>query len=51
VMGVLFPADLGKIEQVLRERKDIENRNWLATESLEDIVKENKAHGLDSASH
>jgi hypothetical protein len=42
---IVFPKDKDKIMKELRKR-DKANMNWLPGESLADIVKENKKHGV-----
>jgi hypothetical protein len=49
IMMVMFPDDRDKIESVLLARFNIGTRNWTPGESLQDLVKENKEHGLDDA--
>jgi len=46
-MGVLFPEDVDAIEAVLLKRPDPNTRNWCARESLEDLKRENIAHGIE----
>jgi len=42
---IVFPRDKNKIMEALRLR-DRENMNWIPGESLQDILDENKAHGV-----
>jgi len=42
---VVFPKDMEKIMMELRKRKP-KNMNWYPGETLEDIIKENKEHGI-----
>jgi hypothetical protein len=46
---VIVPDDLAEIEVVLSRRLDMTNRNWLPTETLIDLKRENREHGLDDA--
>lgn len=46
VIKVVFPANAKEIETVLMRRFDFYNRNWLLSESVEDLRRENIAHGI-----
>jgi hypothetical protein len=51
---VRFPADRERIETLLLRRKTLhplraENRNWVASETMEDLERENRDHGLDDS--
>lgn len=46
---VILPADIETIEQVLLARPDVQTRNWLPAESVDDLVQENTDHGLEAA--
>ena len=48
-MRVVFPEHAKEIEGVLLSRQ-IENRNYLHSESVSDLLRENREHGLDNAS-
>lgn len=43
---IKFPKDMPMIEAILIERDDPLNKNWMLTESIEDLEAENVAHGL-----
>jgi hypothetical protein len=47
VMTIEFPTDREAIEAALLKRPEMENRNWQPSESVDDLMGENKAHGLD----
>jgi len=49
VMTIEFPTAAAReaIEAALLKRLEMENRNWQPGESLDDLMGENKAHGLD----
>ena len=42
-----FPTERRKIEQVLGLRPNPENRHWEPDETLEDLVRENRDHGVE----
>lgn len=46
VFNVVWPADRETIEATVADRP-ILNRNWLPDESLDLLLEENMAHGLD----
>lgn len=46
---VIFPKDWERIEQILLMRPNPWNRNWETHETIEDLEKENTAHGLEHA--
>jgi hypothetical protein len=43
---VVFPLNRAAIEAVLVKRPGLANRNWWPSESLEDLERENDAHGV-----
>ena len=43
---VKFPPKMRRIEAILIERDDPLNKNWMLTESVEDLEAENVAHGF-----
>jgi hypothetical protein len=45
---VLFPDERKRIDSLLARRPIPERRNWYPPESVEDLIEENKAHGLVS---
>lgn len=45
---VILPADIEGIERVLLARPDVACRNWLPSESVDDLVRENRDHGLET---
>lgn len=45
--SVTFPPDRRRINAVLSRRPVPETRNWFPGETLESLVEENAAHGLD----
>ena len=47
VMTIEFPADRAAIEEALLKRPEMETRNWLPGESVDDLITENRKHGLD----
>lgn len=44
---LIWPADPDAIEAILMLRPDMRTRNWHPGESLEDLLAENVAHGID----
>jgi hypothetical protein len=46
VMAVVFPDDREAIEAELLRRPDIGTRNWLPTETVNDLASESAAHGV-----
>ncbi len=42
---IRFPDDMPLINAVLGARKVPQTRNWLLTETVADLIAENKAHG------
>ena len=46
---VPLPVDIEAIERVLMRRPDVSSRNWLPTETVEDLVRENAEHGIQEA--
>jgi hypothetical protein len=44
--NVVVPADRHVIEQLLAARTQHQNRNWRASESVEDLRRENNKHGV-----
>lgn len=44
---VSFPADRDRITEVLSARPVPETRNWMPGETVEDLIEENAAHGVD----
>lgn len=45
-MLVLWPQNRAEIERVLLLRPDPLRRNWLPSETLQDLIDENNAHGI-----
>jgi len=43
---VYFPKEWEEIEHVLMKRGDPQTRNWLVSETLDDLRLENKEHGV-----
>jgi hypothetical protein len=43
---VKFPHRMKRIEAILLEREDPLTKNWMLTESIEDLEAENVAHGI-----
>jgi hypothetical protein len=43
-----YPIDKVEIERILGERPVPDTRNWLIGETVEDLIKENEGHGVDS---
>jgi hypothetical protein len=44
---VTFPDERKRIDSLLARRVVPERRNWYPSESVEDLIEENAAHGLD----
>ena len=42
-----MPEQRAEIEAALLQRPVPDNRNWLVGETVEDLVRENRAHGVD----
>jgi len=49
VMKIEFPdpSDREAIEAELLKRPEMETRNWLPSETMDDLIAENRKHGLD----
>ena len=45
-LRVVFPQDKRSIETTLRRRPKLSNRNWLPSESVADLERENMEHGV-----
>lgn len=45
-MAVVFPKRTGLIEWILMKRPDPATRNWKSPESIDDLIRENKRHGV-----
>lgn len=45
-LTVVFPANRAEIERVLLKRPDPETRNWLVGETVADLERENREHGI-----
>lgn len=43
--AVSFPNDKAEIERILNMRFDKETQNWLLTETVADLIAQNKEHG------
>lgn len=43
---VVFPAHAPQIISILRRRPRARNRNWYPHESVQDLIDENRAHGV-----
>jgi hypothetical protein len=46
-MAVHFPKNRELIEWVLMKRPDPTTRNWIVTETVADLIRDNKAHGVN----
>lgn len=46
-MNIIIPRDFQEIERLLLKRPDPQRRNWLAYETVDDIRRENLAHGVE----
>ncbi len=44
---IVFPSAQEQIEAALLARPNRETRNWTARETVDDLIEENAAHGLD----
>ena len=47
--GVVAPQARADIERMLLARPSVATRNWLPSESVADLIAENRAHGIQEA--
>lgn len=48
---VMFPDDFEKIEQILLQRPVRKTQNWLVTETVDDLLRENESHREEIEHH
>lgn len=46
-MAVRFPPNISVIEWVLMKRPDPKTRNWVTTETVADLIRDNQLHGVN----